>query len=332
MILNMRLRPIATLFGTAALIFAAALLTAPSSPPHHIVQKIEGAGSVDWTAGTIEAHGVGFASVEDAGGKEIAKRMAERAAMADAYRQLAETVQGVRVSSKSTLRDLAITEDVVRTFVEGWVRGARVRESHFTETPDGDIQAEVTMEAPIDGRGGFAAALLPYVRKRIVDDVAPEPKKETPREITPPTQSPAPTPLPDAATSQPADEPHADAATPRPEATPASGEITGILFDARGTGYRYTLFPRVVSEDDKNVFDLSMVKNLEEQGFFSPFASSIDEGRKHPKVAYYPVEVKAVSADGITVVISREDAEKLLRLNEQKAYLYDGKILFVIKD
>ncbi|MFH0794086.1 MAG: hypothetical protein V2A74_08650, partial [bacterium] len=166
----------------------------------------------------------------------------------------------------------------------------------------------------------------------VVDEVAPEPKKETVREDSSPAVREEATPPPESPASQPTEQPPADNAATRSEATPASGEITGILFDARGTSYRYTLFPRVVSEDEKKVFDLTMVKNLEEQGFFSPFASSIEEGRKHPKVAYYPVEVKAVSADGVTVIISREDADKLLKLNEQKSYLYEGKILFVIKD
>ncbi|WP_169307386.1 LPP20 family lipoprotein [Chitiniphilus eburneus] len=68
--------------------------------------------------------------------------LAMRASKLDAYRGLMETVEGVRISSQSTVAMLTMQSDSMRAFVEGYLRGARVVSSR--ELADGAF--ETTLE------------------------------------------------------------------------------------------------------------------------------------------------------------------------------------------
>lgn len=68
--------------------------------------------------------------------------MAKRAAKADALRNLAETIYGVRVDSGTTVRDFVTQADIIRTRLDSVIQGAR--EVDYVERPDGT--AEVTVE------------------------------------------------------------------------------------------------------------------------------------------------------------------------------------------
>jgi hypothetical protein len=68
--------------------------------------------------------------------------MAKRAAKVDALRNLAETVYGVRISSRTTVRDFVTESDVIRAKLDLVIQGAR--EINYVERADGT--AEVTVE------------------------------------------------------------------------------------------------------------------------------------------------------------------------------------------
>ena len=63
-----------------------------------------------------------------AGSEGHGKILAKRAAEADAYRKLGERLLGVKVSSDTTVRDLAVNSDEVVKTMAGWIRGAEVTE------------------------------------------------------------------------------------------------------------------------------------------------------------------------------------------------------------
>ncbi|MDX9767007.1 MAG: LPP20 family lipoprotein [Ectothiorhodospiraceae bacterium] len=71
--------------------------------------------------------------------------LAMRASRLDAYRALTEQIYGVRVSGNSTVRDMAIHSDLFRTYLDAFVRGARVLS--VTAYPDGvyETELEVTL-------------------------------------------------------------------------------------------------------------------------------------------------------------------------------------------
>jgi hypothetical protein len=68
--------------------------------------------------------------------------MAVRAARLDAERQLLELAKGVTLQSGTTVQNMMLQDDRIRSRVEGIIRGARVVDTRYS--PDG--MAEVDME------------------------------------------------------------------------------------------------------------------------------------------------------------------------------------------
>jgi hypothetical protein len=59
--------------------------------------------------------------------------LAKRAAIADAYRQIAEKVKGVRVEGQDTINNMMMQRSSVRTSVDAMVRNANLVETSFKE-------------------------------------------------------------------------------------------------------------------------------------------------------------------------------------------------------
>ena len=72
------------------------------------------------------------------------KVMAMRAAQVDAYRNLAEQVQGFRVRGTTTVSAFALQNDTIHTYVDAFIRGARV--VGINAIADGNYQANVELE------------------------------------------------------------------------------------------------------------------------------------------------------------------------------------------
>ena len=102
-------------------------------------------GGINWSQGTIFAHGYGVDPQEQLGSSK-ARLLARRAAQLDAYRNLAEIVNGVRVNSQTLVQDMTLASDTVRTQVEAVIKGAIMTKDHYQN----DV-ASVTMEIPMAG-------------------------------------------------------------------------------------------------------------------------------------------------------------------------------------
>lgn len=76
-----------------------------------------------------------------------AKIMAMRAAQVDAYRSLAEQVYGFRVSGATSVSAFATQSDTVRSYVDTFIRGARVVSN--VSIGDGNFEATVELDLPI---------------------------------------------------------------------------------------------------------------------------------------------------------------------------------------
>ena len=113
------------------------------------------AENVDWNKNVIRATGGGVAPA-NARNIAQARMMARRAAITDAYRQLAEYVGGVNVDSETTVSMAEVQSDVVKTRVQATVRGARIVDER--QTRDGGY--EVTVEVPMFGVSSLASAVI----------------------------------------------------------------------------------------------------------------------------------------------------------------------------
>ena len=59
--------------------------------------------------------------------------MAKRAAIADAYRLIAEKVKGVRVEGIDTIKNMMVKRSTIRTYVDAMIRNASVVETKYNE-------------------------------------------------------------------------------------------------------------------------------------------------------------------------------------------------------
>jgi len=117
------------------------------------VEKV-GQGSVNWSAGYIEAVGIGAPSDKSIG-KANARPMAMRAAKVDAYRNLLEITKGVQVDSATTVKSFTVESDVINTQVSGLVKGAVVVDQQYMS--DGTV--EVRLRMPL--YGNLAQIIMP---------------------------------------------------------------------------------------------------------------------------------------------------------------------------
>ncbi len=81
---------------------------------------------------TISVTGQGVAPMNTSSPAQ-AYALAKRAAIADAYRAIAEKVQGVRIDGQDLVKDMMIKRSVIRTSVKAMVRNANVVETTFKE-------------------------------------------------------------------------------------------------------------------------------------------------------------------------------------------------------
>ena len=73
------------------------------------------------------------------------KLLAKRAAEADAYRKLAETINGVHITSETYVKDFVTESDVIQAEIDTFVRGVRLGEPRWYEDLSCEVPAEVTV-------------------------------------------------------------------------------------------------------------------------------------------------------------------------------------------
>lgn len=121
------------------------------------------------------------------------KLLSKRAAEADAYRKLAETVNGLQITSETYVRDFITESDTIRTDLDTYIRGIRLGEPKWDADLVCTVEAEVTVAKLIEElksihsrhyKGGKLKAadfeqIKQYVKKDIVKAVgrgAPRPE------------------------------------------------------------------------------------------------------------------------------------------------------------
>lgn len=122
-----------------------------------------GIGQVNWTAGYIEAAGVGVPPNRDAGIVE-ARPAAFRAARVQACRNLLETAMSVQVDSSNTIKNLAEDNEILQTQLEGFMQGSQVADQEYRS----DDTAQVTLRIPL--YGNLSQIVVPRVIKQKKSD------------------------------------------------------------------------------------------------------------------------------------------------------------------
>ena len=126
--------------------------------------------------GVVSAQGFGTADGAVYKGSR-GKMMARRAAIVDAQRNLLETINGVRITSGTTVKDLTLESDVIGNRVKGMLQGAfKTKEDIFDEQGTFVAEVELTVclnSAPMACREQptLSALVQPSLAKPAKEDV-----------------------------------------------------------------------------------------------------------------------------------------------------------------
>jgi hypothetical protein len=267
------------------------------------VEKVN-QGSVNWSAGYIEAVGVG-AVPEKSIGRSNARPMALRAAKLDALRNLLEITKGVQVDSATSVKDFMVESDVINTKVEGLVKGAQVVKTEYMS----DGTAEVTLRMPLYG-GILAQTIMPPALAK--PPAPPEPAPVAPAPVVAAPVAPAPV----------------------VSAPVAPAAYTGMVVDARGIQARPAMSPRVFDEDGKEVYGSANVdREYAVQQGMSGYARDLNAAQSNQRVTANPVTVKALRTSGAgksDLIISNADAQQIRSAAENMTFMKKCRVMVVL--
>lgn len=267
------------------------------------VEKV-GPGSINWSAGYVEA--IGIAAMPDKSMSKInARPAALREATVAAQRNLLEITKGVRIDSRSTIRDFTLENDMVNTQVEGLIKGAQVVDQQYMS--DGTV--EVKLRMPL--YGNLSQIMMPLSIEKRKSDVTPAPV--------------APVPAPSAPTA-----PAAPAAT----APPVPAAYTGLVVDARSIGARPAMSPRIYDENGKEVYVPANVDRecAISQGM-SRYARDLTSAQTNQRVAANALTVKALrigSTGKSDLMISNADATQIRASAENSSFMKQCRVMIVL--
>jgi hypothetical protein len=272
---------------------------------HEYVQPAGTYGSVNWSEGTMTATGIG-SPPEKYYGKPQARPMALRAAQLDAYRNLLEVTKGVRVNSVTVVEDSMVASDMIRSQVDGMIKGAQVIKKEYLS--DGTVEVTVVMSL----RGGFAQLILPQDIKQ-VPEIRTIPPAHVPEEAP---QAPTPA-LPEPTT---------------PAVAPAI--FTGLVVDARGLSARPAMSPKILDERGQEVYGSAYVsREFAVQQGMAGYAKDLTASQTNPRVTDQPLTVKGLKTEGpgqSDLVISNADADAIRSASENLSFLKKCRVMIVL--
>jgi len=102
-------------------------------------------GGIQWFAAAVLAGTVTSVFAGDPASDAQNKLLAKRAAEADCYRKLAESVYGVQLTSDTYVKDFITESDQIRTSVDAFIRGIRLGQPRYFEDGVCEVDGEVTV-------------------------------------------------------------------------------------------------------------------------------------------------------------------------------------------
>ena len=265
------------------------------------VQQVDN-GAMNYSNGFVVATGIGAISplAQNPG---MARATAVRAAKVDAMRNLLEAVMAITVSSETTVRGAAIENDVVKTSVEGMVRGARMRD--------------------IDGDGRGSNSDIRYLSDTSIE-IEMEVHMSGISEVILPPAGYAPAPVAGGAA----------APAPAAPAAPRPGTVTGLIVDARGLGLRPAMSPKIVDQNGGVVYGPgNFTREFAVKFGVAGYSKNLEQAQQDPRVVGNPMVVKGVGVQGANkadLVLATGDVSRVKGADSSGKFLSNCKVMILI--
>ena len=279
----------------------------------YVTQGADQNQMINWTTQTVRAKGFGAANPNLP--ISAARANAIRAAKLDALRNILETVKGVTINSETTVENLMVQSDVIRSRVEGVAKGYTIVDGPRYMS-DGSV--ELTVEMPLTGQ--FADALLP-------SNFGGGQFMTGGQLLCPTCGQPWPQgkPVPPGVQLQ-----RVGGAAPGA----ANAVYTGLIVDCKGLGVRPAMAPKIVDENGNEVYGSKFVSRqwAVEIGMVG-YDKDVNRARQNERVASNPLIVKGLRAGGqnkTDVIISASDAALIHQAATNQNFLDKCKVMFIV--
>jgi hypothetical protein len=248
---------------------------------------------VDWNSNMITAIGVGSAP-EYAIKPGQANALARRAAVVDAYRNLASIVYGVEVENHTTVAQLTVKKDTIKTAVAGIIRNARIIDEEILD----DSNYQVTLSMPLFGKNSLSAALW----------------QQTSDEEDLPLPAPA-APVMNSTAGTTATVPTATGATAAVPAVIPKDAYSGLVIDCRSLGLERAMAPNVIDTSGRTIYSSQNVanQNMIRNGLTS-YVKDINDSSISKVAGSNPLVIRGVALTDFhrNPVISKDDGDKII--------------------
>jgi hypothetical protein len=338
-------------------LMSAVTTIAQTANPSDAIETV-GQGMINWTSGEVYATGIG-APPANAVNAAQARAMAERAAQVVAYRNLLEIVKGVRVDSETVVENFMTKSDIIRTKVDGVIKGAMPVKKQYLS--DGSVEITVVMRMKGDFLNAvvpetFGGAelppppLLPVPSVQIPSPQRPAPAPQAPeKRPEPPRVEPArPVPQPEKKPEPPkVVQPQQTQPEKKPEPAPQppasvpdqsttqfkGGKATGVVIDGRGLGLKPALLPKIIDPQGQEIYVGQVVArtNAVEQGV-AGYAKDVNAAANNFRVTDNPAVIRGVRASGAArtdIILSQSDSQMLRDLGKKGDFLQYCRVIIV---
>ena len=258
-------------------------------------------GCIDWSNGVIYATGMGVPNLTL---KSPAQRSysAHRAAQITAMRNLLQMVEGVNITSASTVKMGMLEDDTILSQVKG-------RLQHVQEVGKpaykNDGSVVVTMKMYMRD---IISILINNNHFRFQDTSRKPQGQDSVKQGT--------------------------KGSDKPEYGGSTDVIyTGLIIDARGSGVEPAMSPKIYDKNGKEVYGSAAVeRDFVLQHGIVGYVKDLKNAEEHERVKGNPLLIKAELNPGKStdLVISDEDTKMLIELDSKQTFLREARVLIII--
>ncbi len=266
-------------------------------------------GKINWVEGYVSA--IGYGAVAK-GNMAQSKPLSRRAAIGDAYRNLLEIIKGVKVDSATTVENFMVTQDIIKTQIDGVVKGAAIHKEDYERQPDGSLMATVEMRVCISSCAG-TTTIVQALNMGQNNDAPFVPQKRL--QDTPVVNVPPP---------------------PKEYKIvyDASRPVTGIVVNLEGQVFERVLLPVVIAEEiGDSLVTIYSAKSvnpavIRTHGIVR-YADSVEQARKNPHLGNNVMIIPASRITKEKMIVVKGEVARLIKETTAHGndYLSEAKVV-----